>query len=95
MSALVKRRDRWRVVLAAELEKWSAMTYEQLASDLREAKTYEISIADRGYQVEVQLLEKTPQDVHVLISVDDGTLPLSIVPVSGDFIREKNSAPLK
>ena len=40
-----------------------------------------------------QLIEHTAAYVHVMVSVDDGSLPTSILPLSRDFIREKNPAP--
>ena len=41
------------------------------------------------YQVEVEILENTEKYVHVLVAVDDGTLPAAMLPLSASFIREK------
>jgi hypothetical protein len=41
------------------------------------------------YQVEVEILENTEKYVHVLVAVDDGSLPAAMLPLSTSFIREK------
>ena len=41
------------------------------------------------YQVEVEILENTEKYVHVLVAVDDGSLPAGLLPLSSSFIREK------
>ena len=38
----VKRRDKWRLALAAEVERRKAKSSEQLISELAEVKTYEV-----------------------------------------------------
>jgi len=42
--------------------------------------------------VEVQLLENTGTYVHVGVSVDDGSLPASLHPLSSSFIRKKTGS---
>jgi hypothetical protein len=37
----------------------------------------------------VQLLENTEQYLHVMVAVDDGSLPASISPLTHSFIRQK------
>ena len=86
------RRDEWRKVLDAETERWSAKSCEQLIAELHEheEQNYEVVVDSKKYQVEVQLLENTKEYVHVMLGVDDGSLPWSIVPVSTSFIRQKD-----
>ena len=93
----MSRRDEWRRVLAAEFALWTAKSSEQLLSKLRDPPlAYQIEVDSKMYNVEVVLLENTEQYLHVLVSLDDGSLPASIVPVSQSFIREKATAsPLK
>jgi hypothetical protein len=79
----------WREVLDAEAQRWSALSSEQLLSELHDVQTYEVEWNARRYQVEVELLENTDTYVHVMIAVDDGHLPASISPVSTTFIRPK------
>ena len=88
----MKRREEWRPVLDAEVGRWSEKSYEQILSELPEVKAYEIEFAAKQYQVEVELLENTAEYVHVLVSVDDGSLPASFFPLSHTFIRRKSDA---
>ena len=85
----MSRRKEWQPVLDAEVKRWSALSAAQLMSELREGKAYEVQFESKNYQVEVELLENTPEYVNVSISVDDGTLPASIFPLGHNFIRKK------
>ena len=85
----MKRREQWRPVLDAELKRWSAKSSEQLIAELGEVQAYEIEFENKKYQVEVEILENTEKYIHVLVAVDDGTLPASISPLNASFIREK------
>ncbi len=85
----MSRREEWRKVLDAEVERWSAKRYEQLVTELRELQTYEVEFESKTYQVEVQLLENTADYLNVVVAVDDGSLPASIVPVTHNFICRK------
>jgi len=85
----MKRRDAWRKVLEAEVQRWSALSAEDLLAKLRDIQVYEVALDGKPYQVEVQLLQDTPEHVQVMIAVDDGSLPASIVPVTEIFIRPK------
>jgi hypothetical protein len=85
----VSRRKEWQPVLDAEVKRWSALSAAQLISELPEGKAYEVEFESRRYQVEVEVLENTPEYVNVAISVDDGSLPASIIPLSDNFIRKK------
>jgi hypothetical protein len=82
-------REEWRKVLDIEVQRWSSLAYAQLASELRELRAYEVEFDFKKYQVEVQLLENTEQYLHVMVAVDDGSLPASISPLTHSFIREK------
>jgi hypothetical protein len=85
----MKRRQQWRPVLDAEVKRWSEKSCEQLISELRESLDYEVEYAAKQYQVEV-LLENTDKYVHVIVSVDDGSLPASVWPLTYSFIRSKS-----
>jgi hypothetical protein len=39
--------------------------------------------------VEVEILENTAQYIHVMVAVDDGSLPASLSPVARSFIVAK------
>jgi hypothetical protein len=85
----MSRREEWRKVLDSEVQRWSSLSYLQLASELRGLQAYEVEFDSKKYQVEVQLLENTEQYLHVMVAVDDGSLPASIVPLTHSFIRQK------
>lgn len=76
-----------------EVARWSAMSWEELATELREVRAYQVELDSKQYQVEVELLENTAGYVHVSVSVDDGSLPQSIVPSTQSFVKQKSAAP--
>ena len=85
-------RDQWAPVLDVETKLWSAKSCEQLIRDLTDVQAYEVAHESKQYQVEVELLENTPKYVHVMVSVDDGSLPASIRPLSTTFLRYKDGS---
>jgi hypothetical protein len=85
----MSRPEEWRKVLDSEVKRWSAMSCSQLVSELHDLQTYEIEFDSKKYQVEVELLENTEQYLHVVVAVDDGSLPASIRPLTHSFIRPK------
>jgi hypothetical protein len=85
----MSRRQEWRKVLDSEVERWSAMSCEQLVSELHEVRAYEVEFESKRYQVEVELLENTEKYLHVTVAVDDGSLPASFAPLTHSFICQK------
>jgi hypothetical protein len=85
----MKRREQWRPVLDAEVKKWSAKSCAELIAELPDEQAYEIEFGGRNHQVEVRLLENTDKYIHVLVSVDDGSIPASFWPLSSTIVREK------
>jgi hypothetical protein len=79
----------WHTVLDSEMRRWSAKSWEQLVSELRGLRSYEVNVDSKRYQVEVELVEDTETLLHVMLAVDDGGLPGSLLPLSQTFIREK------
>ena len=65
------------------------MSSEQLVSELHEVRAYEVELDLKKYQVEVELLENTEKYLHVMVAVDDGSLPASISPLTHTFLRAK------
>jgi hypothetical protein len=82
-------RDEWRKVLDSEVKRWAALSYVQLASELRDIQAYEVEFDSKKYQVEVELLENTEHYLHVMVAVDDGSLPASLSPLTHSFIQQK------
>jgi hypothetical protein len=85
----MSRQEEWRKVLDSEVKRWSAMPYGQLLSELQDPQAYEIEFDSEKYQVELEILENTEKYLNVAVSVDDGSLPASILPLSDSFIRRK------
>lgn len=85
----MSRREEWRRVLDSELIRWSSMSCNEVLAELRTRDTYEVVAESKQYQVEVVLLENTPEYLHVSIAVDDGSLPWSIRPESTSFLCRK------
>jgi DNA relaxase NicK len=67
------------------------MTPEQLASALDKENVYEVELDAKMHQVEVELLQSTEEYFHVMVAVDDGSLPASIVPEVQTFICKKKA----
>lgn len=86
----MSRHEEWRVVLQAELTRWSSLSTDAVLIELQNRDVYEVVADSRRYQVEVVLLEDTPEYLHVSIAVDDGSLPGSIHPESESFICKKS-----
>jgi hypothetical protein len=88
----MSRRAEWQKVLDAEIRHWSSMSCEQLIAELHDVRAYQVEVESKQYQVEVQLLENTNDYVHVLVGVDDGSLPASFAPLTQSFICPKGDA---
>jgi hypothetical protein len=86
-----KIRQEWAPVLDAETKRWSAKTCSQLVRELSDVQAYELEIESKRYQVEVELLENTAQYVHVVVAVDDGSLPASFRPLAATFLLYKDA----
>jgi hypothetical protein len=71
------------------VQRWCAKSSEQLLAELGDVQAYEIEFENKTYQVEVEVLENTEKYVHVMVAVDDGSLPGALRPLSTSFIREK------
>jgi hypothetical protein len=85
----MSRRAEWQKVLDKEVAHWSEMSWEQLVTELHEVRAYQVEVESKRYQVEVELLENTEDYVHVIVGVDDGSLPRSVVPLVHSFVRQK------
>ena len=72
-------------MLDAEMQRWSALTCERLISELHDVRAYEVEVDSKKYQVEVELLENTDNYAHVMVAVDDGSIPASISPLKYTF----------
>jgi hypothetical protein len=90
----MSRREEWRKVLDSEVKRWSTLSCDQLLSELPDGlEGYQIEFESKEYNVEVEILENTEQYLHVVVAVDDGSLPASISPLSHSWIRHKEHLP--
>ncbi|MGA2571636.1 MAG: hypothetical protein ABSF23_14050 [Terracidiphilus sp.] len=85
----MSRREEWRPVLEAEVNRWSQVPLDRLMDELSDTQAYEVSAGSHEYQVEVELLEDTDAYVRISVAVDDGTLLYSWLPLSEDILRYK------
>jgi hypothetical protein len=71
--------------LESELDEWTRIPFKDLRDRLKNVCAYERGEAPNRYQVEVQLLESTPEYLHVSIGVDSGFLT-AFKPLSASFL---------
>jgi hypothetical protein len=83
-------KKRLQALLDREISIWSAKSFEQLATEVRDIVSYERGEGADFHQFEVQLLEHTESYVHVCVSVDDGHLLRSVLPVTRSFIVHRD-----
>jgi hypothetical protein len=83
------KKNELKKVLFQEMEKYKNKSYEELIG-LVEPIVYSQGSGNNFYQVEVQILEKNDEYVHVSVAVDDGGLLRSISPLSKSFIVHKS-----
>jgi len=70
------------------------MSCEQLLAELSDPPlNYLVEFDSKKYQVEVELLENTAEYLHIMVGVDDGSLPASISPLTRTFICRKALPP--
>jgi len=81
----MSRREEWRTILDAEVKRWSAMSYDDLIEALRDQQNYKVDVDSKTYQVGVEVLEITEKYLHVVVAVDDGSLPSSVRPLTRSF----------
>jgi hypothetical protein len=92
MMQTVNRREQWRQVLEAEIRRWETKSCDELISELKDEQVYQVDLDSKQFQVEAHLLENASEYIHVCVSVDDGSFPASLKPLSSSFIRKKKSS---
>ena len=89
MRAAENRREEWQGILDREVKRWSLLSCDEALAELGAHDIYEVVGDSKQYQVEVVLLENTPEYLHISIAVDDGSLPASIHPAIRSFMCRK------
>jgi hypothetical protein len=85
----MNRREQWQKVLNREVQRLLAMPFSQLEAALRDRQAYEVKFEANTYQVEIEILQNNDQYVQVMVAVDDGSLPASVLPLTDSFVRNK------
>lgn len=73
-------------LLSEELQEWSKKPRDQIVAELLCSRGYERGMGDSWHQFEVMLVENTPDYIHVLICVDDGSHEWARTPITSGFI---------
>lgn len=84
---MTSRRKRWTELLNQELEKWRSMPTKELLSKFASGDHYSYLLVagSEETQVNVQVIRPEETTAHVIVRVDDGSLPQALVPVTGTF----------
>lgn len=86
----MNKRAKLQPVLDSEVARWQKMPCDQIICELRDTRAYQVEANAEQFQVEVELVENTTEYLHVVVSVDDGSFPYSIVPATSSFITRKD-----
>jgi hypothetical protein len=73
-------------LLDREIEEWSSKSFTKLIEELADVVAYPRGGKSDFHQFEVQMIEKEPEYLHVLVSIDDGSLRRSFSPLTRGFI---------
>lgn len=83
-------KQRLKVLLDAEVAVWSEKPYARLVRELPDVVAYQRGAGPEFHQFEVQMIECKPEYVHILVSIDDGSLLKSFSPLSHSFIVHRD-----
>ena len=77
-------------LLAEEMEVWSTKPFDLLVRELADVVAFARGSGEAFHQFEAQIIERTPDTVHVCLSVDDGSLRRSFAPLTRGFIAHRD-----
>ena len=77
-------------LLDAEVDEWSRKPYSRLLDELSDVAAYQRDGKVGFHQFEVQMVEREPDYVHVIVSIDDGSFLRSMSPLSRSFIVHRD-----
>ena len=83
-------KPRLQGLLDAEAKSWAAKPFDQLVLDLSDVAAYGRSEGEDFHQFEVQIVEREEDFLHILISVDDGSLWRSMSPLTRGFFVHRD-----
>ncbi|HSR54972.1 MAG TPA: hypothetical protein VLN73_01935 [Alphaproteobacteria bacterium] len=79
-----------QALLDREVEAWSRKPFAALMEELDDVVAYQRGDGSGFHQFEVQMLEREPDYLHVLVSIDDGSFRRSLSPLSRGFIVHRD-----
>ncbi len=79
-------KKRLRDLLDAETDSWSKKSYSRLIDELDDVIAYTRGDGADFHQFEIEMIEHEPEYVHVMVSIDDGSLVRSFSPLTRGFI---------
>lgn len=80
------RRSELLKFLEDEVAAWASKKYKELKVELATPVSYETEREGRKYTVEVQVIEDTPDYIHVSLDVDDGSIVRTVLPLVKSFL---------
>ena len=83
-------KKRLQNLLDAETSKWWQKPFAKLIDELTDVATYARGSEADFHQFEVQMIEHEPDYVHVLVSIDDGSLGRFCAPLTRSFIIHRD-----
>jgi predicted SnoaL-like aldol condensation-catalyzing enzyme len=72
-------------LLDAEVDEWSQKPYSRLLDELSDVAAYQRDGKVGFHQFEVQMVEREPDYVHVIVSIDDGSFFTINVPTFAEL----------
>jgi hypothetical protein len=86
------KHEEWQPVLDKEIERLSALAWYELVGLTDDERNYDVSLNEKKYQVEVELLEIEDTYVTVVVAVDDSPTPFPspVRSLCGSFRKEKD-----
>lgn len=73
-------------LLAQESLAWAERSPADIVADLAKPHVYQRGEGDGWHELEIRLLEATDEYIHVQTSVHDGSLVLSLKPITSSFL---------
>jgi len=84
------KKKQLRSLLDAEISGLSRKPYATLVEELSDVVAYERGEGSGYHQFEIQMIEHERDYVHVIVSIDDGSILKSMSPISRGFIVHRD-----
>jgi len=84
------QKNQLRSLLDAEIDELSGRPYATLVEELADVVAYERGEGSSYHQFEIQMIEHEHDYVHVIASIDDGSILKVIFPISRSFVVHRD-----